>query len=177
MGTGWTAFSLRAFELSFDKDRIHFADLVESRMDLEVHMARLAAERASTAQVRELGDLIDRMRRADGNTLLFKAADVRFHRVIADSTGNALHRQWLAPVIGVIADERLNVATFSPVRRRVIACHDSIREAIAGRDPEAAGMAMAAHIRQWVEDVCRAAELGLLPQVDVSGCERFFALT
>src|SRR5258708_3378872 len=78
----------------FDMDGI-----LEARQEFEVMCARLAAHRRSADHIRAMEDEITYQRRNDISDVDFCASDVRFHRLIAEATTNAIVRFLMHAVI------------------------------------------------------------------------------
>ena len=121
-------------------------EVMELRLVLEPALARLAALRASPAE-------IERIRRAattppgtDPN-----AADMTFHKAIAAGARNSLASELYVLLHRVASDGRLRYtdsdAALLPERvRERDGEHRRIADAIAARDPEAAAQAMWQHL-------------------------------
>jgi GntR family transcriptional repressor for pyruvate dehydrogenase complex len=78
------------------------------------------------------------------------AADVAFHLTIADSAHNALFSHLVASVLRLLHEHvrrSLREMAVSPeIGRQLMSQHAAIREAIVGRQPEAARLAAQTHI-------------------------------
>jgi GntR family transcriptional repressor for pyruvate dehydrogenase complex len=123
-------------------------DIVRLREILEPGLAALAAERATDADLAELGQLIGRGEQlfVGGDWVTYAAIDSAFHEVLAATTHNelivaisaALHNlmsNWLN------AEGRNRLLVDSP------SSHRMVYEAVAARDSRRAREAMAAHLR------------------------------
>jgi GntR family transcriptional repressor for pyruvate dehydrogenase complex len=69
-------------------------DIMEARQMLEINIVRLAAERADKTDIRYMHQAIDRMA-ASKDAKDFYEADLEFHQVLAESTGNQAIREML----------------------------------------------------------------------------------
>ena len=123
--------------------------LIEFRLALECQAVRQAAERATPQDIAELSALRDELRwavkHADGI-----AVDYRFHRKIAEISGNAILQQVMEVVYDYVV-EAMARATSEPRDAEQIAnLHQPILDAIANHDPEAAEQAMRAHLERHV---------------------------
>ena len=135
---------LRGGELDFEN--VH-----EVRVLLEVHLAGLAAERATTEDVERLRAAHEQMRRDAADVESASRDDLEFHRVIARATHNDLYLLLMDSIGSALIDiRRANLASGStPV---TLDQHEAILEAIAAHDPAAAREAMRAHLEgvaQW----------------------------
>lgn len=122
-------------------------DLIEARQKIEVVIAGLAAERRSDADLADLAEILEQMRRAAvaPDPAAFVDADVRFHLRLADAAGNtalrdilgsvqALLRAWISRVIAA-GDPTVSYEEHVP-----------ILAALRTADPLAAEAAMDAHL-------------------------------
>ena len=121
------------------------AHVREVRRCIEIPAARLAAERRTDRDVGELAATLARMDDADDptrRTLL----DASFHVAIARSSGNPLIVKLVEDLRTVLEQHSLAAAR-RPYRRRAAADeHRAVYDAIVERDPEAAAVAMEAHL-------------------------------
>lgn len=132
------ALYLRGREIDFD--RVH-----EVRSVLEVHMAGLAAERASEEDVRQLREAHEKMAGEIADLDAAAVDDLDFHRRIALATDNVLFLVLMDSVGSVLVDiRRANLGSGSSPM--TLAQHEAILEAIAAHDPERARRAMATHL-------------------------------
>jgi len=131
--------------------RVNPLEILEARLSIEPVLARLAAMRASQAD-------IDAMRRIAGRAATandardYERADAAFHRKIAECAGNAIFRAMFEMVIRVRekADwQRVRQYYFRhDGARRSFEEHQIVIEAIAEREPAAAAAAMEDHLRK-----------------------------
>lgn len=136
-------------------------EIYEVRAGLDQLIGRLAAERATAADVAELRDLVARMREAAAS---FSVADyyplnIRFHDLMAGITGNGT----------LVATYRRLVNELHLYRRQTLARghnafpastseHAAVVEAVAERDPELAGRLLYEHVRKSRERLASALE-------------------
>lgn len=121
------------------------SDLVEARQHIEIITTRLAAERRTDTDIRDLQRILNLMQRSR-STDAFVKHDVAFHLRVAEASGNTV----LSNMLGSI-QSLLHVWI-----RRVIAAagetapsydeHVPVFEAIKNQDPEAAVAAMSEHL-------------------------------
>lgn len=124
-------------------DRKVLEDLVEVRLTLEPLIARLAAERATEADVRALGDALDGMRQARTHDD-WRPPHLAFHQALATATHNIILTKIWGLVTMFLKDSPLVVGVLAPSRPHV---HDGLYEAIAAHDVERAEAAMTEHIQ------------------------------
>ena len=142
----------------------NFMEVMEVRLCLEPPLAQLAAMRATEADVARLRDLlvkVDRSHDSDGRELW----DAAFHRCIAESAGNKLY----VAVFELVDRVRQNPAWVN-IREKArskahltlySAQHQAIIDAIAARNPVAAGEAMRRHLLMLQENLVRQTSMGL----------------
>ena len=127
-------------------------NVMELRLGVEIESAGLAAERATRAQLRAIGEAFEAMARATGAGRSAVDEDLAFHRAIAEATGNPEFPRFLQ-FIGHHLIPRRTVSGL-PERmggqRAYLALiheeHRRIQAAIAAHDPKAAREAMRRHL-------------------------------
>jgi len=129
---------LRGGALDFEK--VH-----EVRALLEVHIAGLAAERATEEDLERMRAVHERMRRETGDVEAAARDDLEFHRVIAKATQNDLYLLLMDSIGSTLIDiRRENLASGSAPM--TLGQHEQVLERIAARDAAGARAAMAAHL-------------------------------
>lgn len=142
---------MRGAPLDFEK--VH-----EVRTLLEVHIAGVAAERATAEDVAWLRGVHERMRREAGDVESAARDDLEFHRTIARATQNDLYLLLMDSIGSSLIDiRRENLGSGSTPT--TIGQHEAVLECIAAHDPGGARAAMAAHLegvaRWWREHAVR----------------------
>jgi DNA-binding FadR family transcriptional regulator len=138
-----------------DPEQIY--SLFEFRGCIERSAARLAADRATPAQVKAIGEAVRRCHdaAASGDTDAFAEADVLFHRSLALAAGNEylassldwiqrLHRQITVISLSGVAAGSLSVAAQQ---------HEGIADAIASSDGDRASTGMDEHLQVTLSQV------------------------
>lgn len=117
------------------------SDVTEVRGILEREAARFAAQRASTKQVRSLREaLVERTRAHDG--LRSEDADLEFHRLLLEASGNALLLELYRGIGGnEQAIGQLGLDDQMPGLAEIDDAHEAIVDAVASRDVDLAGRA------------------------------------
>ena len=122
--------------------------LVEVRRPLEGEIAALAAGRIDDLHLARAESAVHDLKNA--KTLDEQvAADVRFHRILAEATGNPVFVVLLDTIGGLLRASRVRtIGTFGA--RAAVEGHKEILEALRRRNPKAAREAMLRHF-QWNE--------------------------
>jgi DNA-binding FadR family transcriptional regulator len=120
--------------------------LREARLMFESAMVRLAAAKATEAEVAQLRESLAAQQAAAEDPALFIRRDIAFHAAVARISGN--------PVFAAVSEALLGwLFEFSPRQLRApdsekltLAEHAAILDAIAAHDPESAVFALRAHL-------------------------------
>lgn len=148
----------RPFRIASSSDLVGAAgpeQIFELRTGVEMQAAALAAERGSTTQHRAIRKALDDMQTAlvageDG-----VAADVLFHRRVAEAAGNRLFSSFLdflgEHIRESIAVSRRDPAVWKAQQLHVMQEHELIVEAICRRDADAARTAAFRHMANCLE--------------------------
>lgn len=130
-------------------DPENFRDLFQLRIPLEIEAAGLAALHRTPAQLEKLGAALKGMREAPDWKKEGIAADLDFHRTLAEATQN----EYFLMFLGFIAERisfAINIAfsraVFGEILEITISEHVSIYEAVAAGDASAAKEAMRRHL-------------------------------
>jgi GntR family transcriptional repressor for pyruvate dehydrogenase complex len=129
---------LRGGTLDFEK--VH-----EVRALLEVHIAGIAAERATEADIARLREVHRRMDREHTDVEAAALDDLEFHRVIAAATQNDLYLLLMDSIGSALIDiRRENLGSGSAPM--TLSQHERVLESIAAGDADGAREAMGAHL-------------------------------
>lgn len=139
---------------------VDFEKVQEVRALLEVHLAGLAAARASEDDIASLREIHTRMQDDASDVEAAARDDLEFHRLIARTTHNELFLLLLDSIGSSLIDiRRSNLASGSTPM--TLNQHQAILERIAGHDPEGARAAMKGHLDSvasfWREHLDRVA--------------------
>ena len=144
-------FAVDGLALVLDRTDRSLASLVELRRPLESEIAALAAERAGPEHLKQLRQAIEDLRSAtDLETRVL--ADMRFHAVLAEATGNLLFVMVLQSVWSLLKRSRLITIPRSSVDTP-IRWHERILDAVARQDGVLARREMLAHIDAAASDL------------------------
>jgi GntR family transcriptional regulator, transcriptional repressor for pyruvate dehydrogenase complex len=124
---------------------VEWSEITEAMRLIEPSAARLAAERATKADVDKLEASLEAQAAAKTDPEAFNAATAAFHLIIAEATDN---RPLYAALRALrMNQERLLVPKAAPrVAAKVLASHGALVEAIRRRDGAEAERVMAAHL-------------------------------
>lgn len=145
------------FEAAPDRELLR--SLQELRRIFEPPGARLAAERATEADLAAMCDALAAMRAHHGDAEAVTGDDLRLHRAILAATRNELLPQ-LESVIEAALRARHRVAFSATRDTSYLDRHEEVLRAIARRDPDAAERAMRRLLDAAEIDVERALEGG-----------------
>lgn len=123
--------------------RTNSAELHEVRMHLEVPGARLAAARRSAAQLAQLEEIATG---DDTDVVEWVRADLRFHVLIAEMTGNGLHARLISELRELQFEQSVQMARRMGGLGAPISEHGAILAAIRDGDAERASRAMGEHL-------------------------------
>lgn len=129
---------------------------VEARIAAECAIAWLAAQKADSAHKTQLCEAFTHLETA-GSVELRQAADVRFHKLLADIADNPLLSQLSSSLMEAIAKgDNQAIYRLQTVPSKSDDQHWNIVVAVCANDPEASELAMKAHMQY----VYRSAPLG-----------------
>lgn len=127
-------------------DRAELRDLVEARLLIEEEIAALAAERASSQEIRRIGETIEELRVSLPIPEAALAADMHFHVALAE----AAHNQILLNAVQLFRNIMKHWIHLKlrgdGVPQQVLEQHQRIFVAIRHRDSEMARQAMRDHL-------------------------------
>ena len=143
--SSWAVFDddIIAWRLASEKDRdAQLMSLTELRVGIEPIAARLMAARATDEQRKELRVLGERIHqlgsRAMGNSDQFLDADIRFHTLILEGSGNDLFIS-LAPTIAAVLVGRTKTGRMPHTPHpTAMHMHRELAHAIGAGDPDRA---------------------------------------
>lgn len=134
-----------------DLEKEDFDSLMETRALLEVQAACLAAERATTEQLREIEKTHEEFGSQVEAGKHGLEEDLLFHLKIAECCGNSVLRSLISLITPDIITISRNMGTCSEGRFRVaFREHEAVLAALRAHDPEETGRAMAAHMKESV---------------------------
>jgi GntR family transcriptional repressor for pyruvate dehydrogenase complex len=125
--------------------------LLEVRRPLETEIAALAARRASDSHIALMEEANRELAKAQ--TLEEQvAADMRFHDLLAEATGNLVFPLLLTALAGLMRQSRQRTIARVGTERALIG-HRAVLAAVKSHDPGRARTAMIEHLRMAEEDL------------------------
>src|SRR5215210_908813 len=122
------------------------AEMFEARKSIEMCIAGLAAERATSDQMASMSEEITGMFASLDEPEQFLAHDMRFHQSVAAASGNRILTVLMNMVAGIFLDVRVKTVKHATDLKEAAEMHRQIYRAIRERDPEAASNAMRDHL-------------------------------
>lgn len=141
-GTFVTIASLTRPRVGPPLTRAEVEELVEARIVIEAHLARLAAQRATSEQIDAIALAVEHMDEASTSPLSYPDADVDFHLALAAAANNRYLLQSMIDVRALLRDD-MELGAEAAIRRfgdlrPSVESHRRLGEAIAARDGAAA---------------------------------------
>ena len=128
-------------------------DLSEVRKLFEPHLAAIAAERLSPAELEKLEAThrtsLELLERGEN---IYKY-EIEFHRILSRTSGNPVFILILDFVNSVLADSKHHLGPGLDFLKEVLAAHQRILEAIRAGDPELAASEMFQHVCEVEESL------------------------
>jgi GntR family transcriptional regulator, galactonate operon transcriptional repressor len=134
-----------------------FDQLTEVRAVVEPAAARMAAERATPADLEALRDALTAMAEAGDDLEATVDADVTFHRSLLSATHNDFLGQ-IAQIIAIGLAERDKFVHHANPSADPVPTHRAVLDAVAARDPVAAERAMRTLVEMSVADLKQAGQ-------------------
>jgi DNA-binding FadR family transcriptional regulator len=136
-------------------------EVMDARLMLETHAARLAATAASDADVRALVICAEDCERSN-NVIDRARCDIAFHGLLARASHNTVIETMFASITGLTFELMLRSLSDADVSARGLPFHKQILKAIQARDPDGAEVAMRGHLElageMYGEDYDRSVE-------------------
>jgi len=151
-GTYVSGFSLKILDSIF-RDIMNFnkedhASLIEARYHLEISSARLAAERRTDGDIREMQNALEEFDIKINRGQQAIDEDLLFHIKVAGATKNSVIESMILILIpDLINLKNLMGLDINKEKNYSIDQHHTILDAIINKDIAAAGKAMAAHLQ------------------------------
>jgi len=130
-------------------------ELLEARQFIEIGATRLAAKNATPKQIKEMGNMIDAMAKANikGDIQKLSEQDIDFHFLIAQATQNRIMIHLLATIRGLMEKFMHEAFFVLHDQKRYIKAHRDIYNAIKKKDSIKASSLMKKHIADVQKDL------------------------
>jgi GntR family transcriptional regulator, sialic acid-inducible nan operon repressor len=121
-------------------------ELKEIRLLLESGLVRMAIRRATERDLDRLTEALWELKRARGDNPRFVAADMHFHGVIAEMSGNSMIAAVSKGMLDWLSRFKRELVSVKGAERLTIEEHERILKAIVSGDADLAAKAMEDHI-------------------------------
>jgi GntR family transcriptional repressor for pyruvate dehydrogenase complex len=122
-------------------------ELIEARILIEVELAGLAAERATSEHLGQISEQLRNMERAKKNLQEFVQADVDFHLAIGQAASSRILMNALHLIRNLLQQWILSAVDVKGVPEKACAQHKRVLQAIENRDGAAARKEMLNHLQ------------------------------
>jgi GntR family transcriptional repressor for pyruvate dehydrogenase complex len=136
----------KSFQTLLSLKKISIDNIAEVRLIFEPEAARLAAERITEEDLRELEDVIERMSVAVEKREMPDSFDLKFHQIIARAARNPILAMLAESMLGVASKAITELHPSMDTLRHVLASHRKVFEAIRKRNGKLAYRTMRQHI-------------------------------
>lgn len=143
--------AVASLRLLLRRNKATLLHLAEVRQSVEGEIAALAAERANAEHLRQLDRAVQDLAAAAQLDDRIEA-DVRFHRILAEATGNPVFVLLLETLADFLRESRQRTLAYSGVEQALVG-HRAILEAVRSCDPAKAREAMQNHLRLAARDL------------------------
>lgn len=123
-------------------------EMFEARLALEMSIAGLAAERATSEQMTLMAEEITGMYASLTEPEQYLVHDMKFHQTIAAASGNRILTALMNMVATILYDHRSKTVKRAKDLKQSAEQHHNIYRAMRERDPEAASKAMHDHLTE-----------------------------
>jgi len=140
--------------------RVSVAHLLEARLLVEPDVARLAAMRATDADLKSLRQTMDERADVPATGAPWRLLDLGFHRLVAEAAKNPVHTVLTHALMDLEADLTVSrIELTESDSREIDVAHRTIYDAVASRDATRARATMEAHVIDVQRRLRRAEQL------------------
>jgi len=140
-----TTDGVKSLDTLYRRREATVRELTDARLMLETHAARLAALHATEMEIRTLRWALDEMNEAR-HVLEEAQLDLAFHALVVRASHNMVIEISYASISSLTFELMLRSLSDRKVKQMGTPYHDTIWQAIADHDPDAAADAMGEHI-------------------------------
>ena len=134
--------------LSLRRSRNTLLDLVEARLVLETHIARVAAKKITAADIKGLEKTVHAIESSPDDISLLIAQNREFHNILVRAIGNIVFEIILAPLTELLWESPRN--EFNYDTKCVVVEHGGIVAALKARRPNQTAWCMRCHLELTV---------------------------
>ncbi|MFI3305531.1 MAG: FadR/GntR family transcriptional regulator [Rikenellaceae bacterium] len=134
--------------IAFEYKKVSFKDLAEFRVSMEIKLAGLAAQNATSDDLREIKENLEQMKSKKISPKNFAAIDYKFHESIAQASGNNVSVLILRSLYPIIYDQITHTIARENSLERTYELHEKIYNAIEAKSSRDAEAAMSNHLRE-----------------------------
>lgn len=127
-----------------------FAQLMETRLIIEVEVTALAAARRTEDDLAELRASVQRVQQNMDDYRVCLAEDVRFHEIVTRAGGNPFFSWFMDPINTCLRESYRDAASYLASLPHTLTEHTAILDAIAAGDPDTARQAARDHLNRVV---------------------------
>jgi GntR family transcriptional repressor for pyruvate dehydrogenase complex len=146
-------FLVAPFATLLIEEKDALADIFEVRKLVEPHIASLAAERATAADIQAMSDILNKQEAAVSRGESGVEADAEFHFAIGQATQNQALKKLISGLMDILSHSREESLQTAGRRQASLASHRGILAAIEAHDQERAREAMLRHIERVERNV------------------------
>ncbi len=126
-------------------------ELLEAREMIEPDCIRLAATRATEADLSRIAQLLDDHEAHHLSNRPVSEFGALFHIYLAEASHNRVAASFMASILHIMKERGRRIDDIPNARQRELDEHRAIFELVRRREPEAAAEAMSQHIRDWAD--------------------------
>ena len=122
--------------------------LKEARLQFEVAMIRIAAQRATAEQIEHLRVLLEEHKASLAEPQRFLSTDMAFHRGIAEISGNAIYQAVSQAMLEWLEQFHHEAVRAPGAEKTSLNEHIKMFKCIAAHDPDGAAKVLTAHLKR-----------------------------
>ena len=138
-------------DLIFSLEDSTLLDLFQARKILEVGLAGLSAEKITDEELDQIDKVLQEGEQNINDPAAFSSCDIKFHGLIARSSGNRILMTFMESVAQLNLYSRRRTGEHADVREHTRTAHRDILDALRKHSPEEARAAMMRHL-SFVEE-------------------------
>lgn len=137
---------VKHLDFVFALDDSTYLQLLETRKIIEPGICALAAQSITEAELARLDACLELTRAGQADLEAYLQADIDLHDIIANAARNPLLRRFMVSARSLAKASRQRTALLPGIVEQTIRDHEAIIQALREHQPEAARVAMLAHL-------------------------------